>query len=52
VHWGIPDPHTAADFERAEAQLLARIRPMMALPLESLPRTELRVALQAIGDTA
>lgn len=58
VHWGIPDPaaaspeHAQAAFEKAERQLLARIKPMLALPLEDLSPKELQNKLLEIGNAA
>lgn len=58
VHWGIPDPaaiegaEAPAAFEAAEARLLARIRPMLGLPLETLSADDLRSQLVEIGTAA
>lgn len=58
VHWGIPDPAAApaeeidAAFDKAAAQLLTRITPMLALPLEDLSSEDLKIALKKIGEDA
>jgi arsenate reductase len=56
VHWGIPDPAIESDdeeliaveFDRAYAQLLGRIKAMLALPIETMNDVELADALQQI----
>ena len=48
VHWGLPDPHTAEDFEGVWAALERRVSALMALPLESLASDELQHAAQQI----
>ncbi|MGL4491173.1 MAG: arsenate reductase ArsC [Rhizobiaceae bacterium] len=58
AHWGIPDPAavegTDADvklaFEKAYAQMKNRIKAFVALPLNSLDKSEQIMALKAIGD--
>ena len=56
AHWGIADPaavdnavERARAFGTALAELEARIRGFMALPIESLAPGELKLKLQAIG---
>jgi arsenate reductase len=48
VHWGLPDPHTAADFEATWERLEARVTALLALPLETLAPEELQRAALAI----
>jgi arsenate reductase len=56
-HWGLPDPahvtgtpeEIEAAFEATYAALEKRIRQLLALPLESLSKTELADALNRIG---
>jgi arsenate reductase len=48
VHWGLPDPHTAADFEATWSALELRVSALLALPLESLASDELQHAAQQI----
>lgn len=56
AHWGIPDPahvegtdtEVRAAFERAYAQMKARIDTLLTLPLEALAPTRLRDALADI----
>jgi protein-tyrosine-phosphatase len=57
THWGLPDPAAVggsaafrlAAFERAFQTIHTRIMALMALPLESLPREQWLVHLEAIG---
>jgi arsenate reductase len=57
VHWGLPDPAQVtgspevveAAFEATYAALEQRIRKLLALPLETMSRTDLAEALQRIG---
>jgi arsenate reductase len=48
VHWGLPDPHDAADFEATWSALDVRVTSLLALPLETLTATELWRQAQAI----
>lgn len=54
-HWGIADPAAVegkgqqAAFERAYAELDARIAALLALPFETMERAELKSALDTIG---
>jgi protein-tyrosine-phosphatase len=48
VHWGIPDPHTAADFEATWDRLERRVTALLELPLETLAPPELTRLAQAI----
>jgi arsenate reductase (thioredoxin) len=58
AHWGIPDPASAQGsdaekafaFRKAFAALEARIKALIALPLESLDPMALRETLRAIGE--
>ncbi len=57
AHWGLPDPaHVTgsqevieAAFESTYAALEKRIRQLLALPVETMPRAELTEALNKIG---
>jgi protein-tyrosine-phosphatase len=57
AHWGIPDPAGVAGgitaeraaFRKAFGRLQARAEAMLALPLESMSRSELSSALAKIG---
>ncbi|WP_029923029.1 arsenate reductase ArsC [Nevskia soli] len=49
AHWGVPDPHTAADFRDAYAALRRRVQLLIETPLDSLQRSELQRRLNAIG---
>lgn len=59
-HWGLPDPahvtgtpaEIEAAFEQTYIALERRIQQLLALPLESLSRTELSAAAQRIGQEA
>lgn len=55
VHWGLPDPADATDPAEARARfaetydaLLARVRALLALPLESLKPVELQRRAQTV----
>ena len=48
VHWGMPDPHTAADFEATWERLDRQVAALLALPLETMGSEELRQRAQAI----
>jgi len=48
VHWGMPDPHTAADFEATWERLEERVAELLALPLERLTPSELERLAQAV----
>lgn len=58
AHWGIADPAAVRGpdeeirraFETAYEELLTRIRKLLALPLDSMSRTEMRAALRAVGE--
>jgi arsenate reductase len=49
THWGVPDPHTAADFRQAYAALRGRIERFLELPVRALERAELQKQVNAIG---
>ncbi len=49
AHWGVPDPHTAEDFQTAYKVLRRRVELLRSLPVESLDRTELQTRLTDIG---
>ena len=57
AHWGLPDPaHVTGNqevieavFESTYAALEKRIRQLLALPVETMPRAELTEALNKIG---
>jgi arsenate reductase (thioredoxin) len=59
VHWGYPDPSNAEGgdegkrraFELTRQALGYRMLQLLALPIESMPAAELRVALQRIAKT-
>ena len=57
VHWPLPDPseHVSgatarADYAQAYAAIVARVNPLLRLPLETLSDDELRAQAQAIHD--
>lgn len=58
AHWGLPDPAAVdgsdqdkrAAFGAIRDALATRIDRLLALPIETLPRDELRAALRRIGD--
>jgi arsenate reductase len=59
AHWGIDDPaHVEplearrAAFEKAYAQLEQRIRAFLALPLETMPAADIKLAAQLIHEAA
>jgi arsenate reductase len=59
AHWGIDDPAhiepleaRRAAFEKAYVQLEQRIRAFLALPLETMPAADLKVAAQLIHEAA
>ena len=60
AHWGIPDPagvgttdpERLAAFEQAYQRLRRRIEAFVALPVEVMPRADLKAALAAIGRAA
>lgn len=49
THWGVPDPHTAQDFEQAYRILRGRIERLLRLPVRVLGRAELQQRVDAIG---
>lgn len=57
AHWGVPDPAHAegtaeevtAFFDRVYAQLECRVKALVALPVETMPQSELAAALASIG---
>jgi len=59
VHWGYPDPSNAPGgdegkrvaFELTRQAIAYRLVQMLALPLESMPDTELQAALTAISES-
>jgi arsenate reductase len=59
AHWGIDDPAhiepleaRRAAFEKAYVKLEQRIRAFLALPLETMPAADLKVAAQLIHEAA
>jgi protein-tyrosine-phosphatase len=48
VHWGMPDPHTAADFAATWERLDRQVTALLAMPLETMGPEELRRRAQAI----
>ena len=48
VHWGLPDPHSADDFEATWGRLESRVSALLSLPLETLGPAELQQLAQAI----
>ena len=59
VHWGYPDPSHAPGgdegkrvaFELTRQAIAYRLVQLLALPLESMPDTELQAALTAISES-
>jgi arsenate reductase len=49
VHWGVPDPHTADEFEQAYRALRRRIERFLKLPIDTLDRAELQRRATEIG---
>lgn len=49
AHWGVPDPHTEAEFQSAYQVLRGRIERLIELPVETMDRTELHSRLLQIG---
>ena len=49
THWGVPDPHSAGDFQQAYQTLRGRIERFLALPVHALERAELQKQVNAIG---
>lgn len=49
AHWGVPDPHTAQDFQAAYLVLRRRIERLLQLPLQALERVALQERLNQIG---
>jgi arsenate reductase len=49
THWGVPDPHTAEDFQQAYQALHGRIERFLKLPVRALDKTELQQQVNAIG---
>ena len=55
VHWGYPDPSNAAEADKPRAFELTRqaigyrMLQLLALPLDTLSKSELQAALEAIG---
>ena len=57
AHWGVPDPahavgtaeEVAAVFDRVYSQLERRVKALVALPVETMPQSELAAALASIG---
>lgn len=59
AHWGVPDPaavegdaEKASAFRKALAELEARIKLFLSIPVESLDRLALQQAVRGIGQTA
>ena len=50
AHWGVPDPHTSQEFEKAYATLRRRVERLAGLPLQSLDRAELQSQVNDIGE--
>lgn len=51
AHWGVPDPHTAAEFEQAYRTLRGRIEQLIGLPVSAFADpVVLKRYLAAIGD--
>lgn len=48
VHWGLPDPHDAADFEATWSALETRVDALLGLPLETLAPDELERQAQKV----
>jgi arsenate reductase len=57
VHWGYPDPSSAAEAERRQAFELTReaiayrVLQLLALPMETMDNRQLQTALTAIAGT-
>jgi len=49
AHWGVPDPHSAAEFKQAYVALRRRIELFLQLPVATLDRDELLKRIKAIG---
>ena len=49
THWGVPDPHTAEDFQQAYQALRGRVERFLKLPVRALDKTELQRQVNAIG---
>ena len=52
AHWGVPDPHTEADFERAYRVLRERCARLLALGPATLGREALSAAAAQLGRPA
>jgi len=50
AHWGVPDPHTAEDFESAYKALRYKVERLRELPIESIERSEMQDRLTDIGN--
>ena len=50
AHWGVPDPHTPQEFEKAYATLRRRVERLAKLPLQLLDRAELQSQVNDIGE--
>jgi arsenate reductase len=48
VHWGLPDPHDAGDFERTWDSLSRRVDALLTLPLETLGSGEMQERAQGL----
>lgn len=49
THWGVPDPHTAEDFQQAYKALRGRIERFIKLPVRAIERAELQKQVNEIG---
>jgi arsenate reductase (thioredoxin) len=49
THWGVPDPHTAEDFQQAYQTLQGRIEKLVKLPVQFLNKSELQKQVDDIG---
>jgi len=49
AHWGVADPHTAAEFKQAYMALRQRIEQFIKLSVETLDRAELQRRATGIG---
>lgn len=52
VHWGIPDPASDGDFDRAYERLRSRVEAMLRLPIAKMGTAERATALSRIHEEA